>query len=365
MTADKNRSIGKAIGALAALGFVGIGGYLIYDYIKKNSCSPIGATKCINNYENECVAWPSEDFKILSYWSNTGKFCQTSCYDGDSRCYNGESQVCVGGQWTAGGNACGETLPVLCIEGATRCQGSNRIQCQNGEWKVIGECSSADCIGIACVKNQVVCDDEDTAYYEVYCDPTTNQCAPTMYLPNAAVCKNAGPGYQTAVDVNGQTGQIMLSIVATCRKPGSWLDERLSKYPDMYWHIVAKDNYGRRLENARIRIVCRSQSVIGFLNPDFFDTTDVWEGVSLTCGKYEYLHNRSYTDSNGEAWIRSLVMFTPDKNAIRVEVFDVYVHYNGMTYQTPYTVQIMGSDFGDRDATCHSAWIGGKLCKLS
>lgn len=364
--APKDHGTAKILGTVIALGAIGVGGYLIYDFIKKNSCSPIGAVKCIDGYENECSPWPSEDIKLLSYWKKTGKLCQEGCTNGDTRCYNNQSQVCQGGVWVPGGDACnggGET-PVLCIDGATRCQGADKIQCQDGEWKVIGSCSAADCVGITCVKNQVVCDEYDTAYYDVYCDPRNNQCAPTMYLPDAAVCKNAGPGYQTTVDVNGSAGSILLSIATTCRKPGSWLDERLSRYPDLYWHIVAKDNYGRRLENARIRIVCRSISTIGFLDPAFFGVTDVWDGVTLTCGKYEYIHDRSYTDSNGEAWIRALVMFSPDLGAIRTEVFDVYVDHNGMTYRTEFTVQTLGSDYGDRDRTCQAEWIGGNLCRL-
>ena len=356
----------KLAGALIALGSIGVGGYLIYDYIKKRSCSPIGSTKCINGYENECSPWPSEDLKLLSVWKNTEKFCQEGCTNGDTRCYNNQSQICRGGAWVPGGDACdgGEETPVLCMEGATRCQGADRIQCQDAQWKVIGNCSSADCVGITCIKNQVVCDDDDTAYYDVYCDPRTNQCMPTMYLPDSAVCKNAGPGYLTTVDVNGSENSILLSIATTCRKPGSWLDERLSMYPDLYWHIVAKDNYGRLLENARIRIMGRSVSSIGFLDPAYFEKVDDWYGTPVTCGRYEYVHDRSYTNSIGEAWIRALVMFSPDLGAIRTEVFDVYVDHNGLTYQTEFTVQILGSDYGDRDRTCQSAWIGGNLCRL-
>jgi len=304
--------------------------------------------------------------KLLSYWKNTGTFCEEHCTSGDTRCYDGQSQKCVKGVWVPGGDACGGggEAPVLCIEGATRCQGADRIQCQDGQWKVVGNCSAADCVGIACVKSQVVCDDDDTAYYDVYCDPRNNLCYPTMYLPNAAVCTNAGPGYQTTVDINGQPSPILLTIATTCRKPGAWLDERLSRYPDLYWHIVAKDNYGRRLANARIRIAARSVSTIGFLDPVHFKVTNVWDGVTLTCGRYEYIHDRSYTNSNGEAWVRALVMFSPDLGAIRTEVFDVYVDYNGLTYRTEYTIQIQGSGYGNLDRTCQSAWIGGNLCRL-
>jgi len=355
----------RIAGGLIALGAIGVGGYLIYDFIKKKSCSPDGDEKCINNYEHVCTPWPSEELKLFSYWKNTGRFCDEGCTDGDTRCYNGISQICQNGVWVPGGDACGggET-PVLCIEGATRCQGADRIQCQDAQWKVIGTCSAADCVGIACVKNQVVCDEYDTAYYDVCCDPRSNQCAPTMYLPNAAVCKNAGPGYLTTVDVNGQASPILLTISTTCQKPGAWLDERLARYPDLYWCVTAKDNYGRTLQNARVRIVARSTSCIGFIDPTYFDVTTEFAGKPLTCGKYEYVHDRSYTNSSGKAWIRAFVMFSPDLGAIRTEVFDVYVDYNGLTYRTEFALQILGSDYGDRDETCHGAWFGGDRCRL-
>jgi len=37
--------IAKILGGIVALGAIGIGGYLIYDFVKKKSCSPTGSVK--------------------------------------------------------------------------------------------------------------------------------------------------------------------------------------------------------------------------------------------------------------------------------------------------------------------------------
>lgn len=367
--APRDRSTAKILGTVIALGAIGVGGYLIYDFIKKKSCSPLGATKCIDGYQNECSPWPSEDIKLLSYWKKTGEFCQEGCTNGDTRCYNNQSQVCQGGVWVPGGDACdggGET-PVLCIDGATRCQGADKIQCQDREWKVIGGCSAADCRGITCVPSQVACDEDDTLYYESACNPVLNRCNYTMYVPNAIQCRNAGVA-SIAIDVNGyetyyQSLMQPVYIQATqrCGDPATWFSRDLARFPDLFFHIVVSDSYGRKIEGANIEIKnLAEKSALGFPDPAYFDSED-WDNMPVTCGSFLY---GTATNSNGEAWVRGLVMYNPSQGTQHNELFYVDVTYKGVTVRKKISLVIVGSGYGDNDESCHGAWIDASLCRL-
>lgn len=355
-------STARTVGAVLLLGAIGVGGYLFYDWYKKKGCSDLGGVVCIDGLEHECVPWPTEDLALLGYLKKTGNTCTSECVDGATKCEDDVSYVCEDGDWAEGGDACGET-PVLCIEGATRCTSGSKVQCQDNTWSVIGECVVADCLGISCISSQVLCDEDDTAYYQIACDPRDNTCKPTMYLPDADVCKNAGVSSIT-VNINGASSPVILDMEDTCGDPEAW-NEKLARYPDLFWNIKVKDAYGRLIEGARIKIVKRSsKSVVGFIDPTYYNEETDFEGIPVSCGIYQYIHERSYTDENGEATIRAFIMFTPDTGSIRTETFDVYVIYKGKTTSTSFQIQVLGSSYGENDQTCHGTWLGGDHCRL-
>jgi hypothetical protein len=234
-------------------------------------------------------------------------------------------------------------------------------------WKVIGTCSAADCRGITCVPSQVACDEDDTLYYESACNPVLNRCNYTMYVPNAIQCRNAGVA-SIAIDVNGyetyyQSLMQPVYIQATqrCGDPATWFSRDLARFPDLFFHIVVSDSYGRKIEGANIEIKnLAEKSALGFPDPAYFDSED-WDNMPVTCGSFLY---GTATNSNGEAWVRGLVMYNPSQGTQHNELFYVDVTYKGVTVRKKISLVIVGSGYGDNDESCHGAWIDASLCRL-
>lgn len=367
MTAEapKDRHTAKILGTVIALGAIGVGGYLIYDFIKKKSCSPLGAVKCVDGYENECSPWPSESITLANLWKRTGEPCEGDrCINGDKRCVNSIPYECIGQQWAVGGDACQQPPQMLCIEGAKKCTvEKDKVQCQSGQWKKIGLCGPTSCLSVNCNPYEVACDEDMTLFYAPACDPDAGGCRFTMYEPNSDVCKrvaiskvsvtvNAQPTY-----MSGAMFPVSIAVDGDCRRPGSWLNDRLQRYPELYVSVQVKDQLNRPIPGVRVKAfkATATRSFIAFVDPNDYTSTD-YGSLSYTKGSYSYNHPRSYTNANGEAIMRGIVLCAPADGVVRTEVFNIDVSQGEQTVSLPISLQIMGK--GDPARSCQGAWMG-------
>lgn len=214
-SSSKGSGAASTIGTIMVVGALGIGAYLVYNWLKgRQSCdsSAIGTysqvidpdtgqtvcMECSNDYLSAILgpAWVKADASQCSGGS--------TCNNGDTRCdpITGVSQICQGNAWTNGGTKqCGGTVKgdACSVPGSGYCKGGLYFVCagDNFAYSDNTPCTPADianCNGMACVQSTLRCggiipgDSPTDLYQDLRCNPKTGKCNFMQVYPGSSYC---------------------------------------------------------------------------------------------------------------------------------------------------------------------------------